>query len=69
MRKTTTIGFMVPDITNPVFPEVARGLEDAALAAGYTVFLATATGTRTVSFGLSIYCCSRGSAVWCIPVL
>lgn len=39
MRKTTTIGFMVPDITNPVFPEVARGLEDAALAAGYTVFL------------------------------
>lgn len=39
LRKTTTIGFVVPDITNPVFPEVARGLEDAALRRGYTVFL------------------------------
>lgn len=38
-RKTETIGLMIPDITNPFFPEVARGVEEAANEAGYTVFL------------------------------
>jgi LacI family transcriptional regulator len=38
-RQTHTIGLIIPDITNPFFPEVARGVEDAAQQAGYSVFL------------------------------
>lgn len=38
-RRTMTIGLIVPDITNPFFPEVAAGVEDAARAAGYGVLL------------------------------
>ncbi len=30
---------MIPDITNPFSPEVARGIEDQANEAGYSIFL------------------------------
>lgn len=33
------IGLVVPDIANPFFTEVARGVEDAALEAGFVVIL------------------------------
>lgn len=39
MKKTDTIGLVIPDITNPFFPEVARGVEDAASDLGYNLFL------------------------------
>ena len=32
---------IVPDIANPFFPEVVRGAEDAAHAAGYTLLIAS----------------------------
>ena len=38
-RRTMTIGLIVPDITNPFFPEVAEGVEEAAHEAGYGVLL------------------------------
>jgi len=38
-RRTLSLGLVVPDITNPFFPEIARGAEETALAAGYNVFL------------------------------
>ncbi len=38
-KVTKTLGLMIPDITNPFFPEIARGVEDAAREEGYTVFL------------------------------
>lgn len=38
-KSTNTIGLIIPDITNPFFPEVARGVEDACREAGYNVFL------------------------------
>ncbi len=38
-RQTRTIGLIIPDITNPFFPEVARGIEDGAQERGYSVFL------------------------------
>ncbi len=41
-RMSLTIGLVVPDITNPFFPAVVRGAEDAAWDAGYTVSLANA---------------------------
>lgn len=38
-KNTKTLGFIVPDITNPFFPEVAQGVEDCANRNGYQVFL------------------------------
>jgi len=38
-RHTRTIGLVVPDITNPFFPEVARGVQDVARGQDYSVFL------------------------------
>ena len=37
--KTNAIGVVVPDITNAFYPEVVRGVEDAARQAGYAVLL------------------------------
>ncbi|GEN32664.1 MULTISPECIES: LacI family DNA-binding transcriptional regulator [Aneurinibacillus] len=38
-KKTSTIGLMVPDITNPFFPELARAVEDVMQLYGYTTIL------------------------------
>lgn len=34
-----SIGLVIPDITNPFYPEVARGVEDYASGQGFNVFL------------------------------
>ncbi len=34
-----TIGLVIPDIANPLYPAIARGVEDKALEYGYNVFL------------------------------
>lgn len=38
-RRTRSIALILPDITNPFWPTVARGVEDAAQRSGYTVLL------------------------------
>lgn len=38
-NRTGTIGLVVIDVANPYFSEIARGVEQAAYAAGYNVFL------------------------------
>jgi LacI family transcriptional regulator len=38
-RKTGTLGLVIPDVANPFFAEVARGVERVAYAEGYNVFL------------------------------
>ncbi|MBN2898726.1 MAG: LacI family DNA-binding transcriptional regulator [Clostridia bacterium] len=38
-KKTHSIGLVIPDITNPFFPEIARGVEDLANQHGYHVIL------------------------------
>jgi LacI family transcriptional regulator len=38
-NKTKTIGLVVPDITNPFFAQIARGVEDAAYEHEYTILL------------------------------
>ncbi|MZP28830.1 substrate-binding domain-containing protein [Heliobacterium undosum] len=38
-RRSGTIGLILPDITNPFFPEVARGAEDEAYRHGYNLIL------------------------------
>jgi len=38
-KQTRTLGIIVPDSANPYFAEVARGVEDACFAQGYSVIL------------------------------
>jgi len=38
-KKTKTIGLIIPDITNPFFPQLVRGAEDYANKLGYNIFL------------------------------
>lgn len=38
-QRTYTVGLILNDITNPFFPEVARGVQDTARANNYNVFL------------------------------
>jgi LacI family transcriptional regulator len=38
-RRTGTLGLVVPDVANPFFADVARGVEHVAYTEGYNVFL------------------------------
>jgi LacI family transcriptional regulator len=38
-KKTDTIALIVPDITNPFFPELAKAVEETAQTLGYSVIL------------------------------
>ena len=38
-KKTKSIGLIIPDITNPFFPQLVRGAEDYANKSGYNLFL------------------------------
>jgi LacI family transcriptional regulator len=40
MNRSFTIGMLIPDITNPFFPPVVRGAEDALAEDGFTLILA-----------------------------
>jgi LacI family transcriptional regulator len=37
--RSLTLGLVVPNIANPFFTDIARGVEDTATASGYSVFL------------------------------
>jgi LacI family transcriptional regulator len=43
LRRTDTLGMAIPDITNTFFPEIVKGVEEAARAAGFHLVL-TNTG-------------------------
>lgn len=43
-NRTRTVGVVVPDITNPVFPPIIRGIEDALAKRGYLAVLANTDG-------------------------
>lgn len=38
-RQTFTVGIIVPDVSNPFFPQVVRGAEDTLQKAGYSTLL------------------------------
>lgn len=44
--KTNIIGMIIPDITNPFFPAVVRGAEDAAFRNGYRLLLCNADNNQ-----------------------
>ena len=39
-NRTMTVGILVPDVENPLFPPIVRGMEDELARSGYTVLLA-----------------------------
>lgn len=39
-KRSLTIGMLLPDLTNPLFPPIVRGIEDTLEAADYTLILA-----------------------------
>jgi len=39
LQRTSTLGMLVPDITNPFFPPIIRGAEEAARERGYELVL------------------------------
>ena len=41
-QKTRTIGLVIPDVTNPFFADITRGVERLAYSEGYHVFLCNA---------------------------
>ena len=45
-QKSNDIGLILPNITNPYYPEVARGVEDAAQKQGFSTFCAIRTEVR-----------------------
>jgi LacI family transcriptional regulator len=38
-RRSNTIGVLLPDLTNPLFPPIVRGLEDRLASAGYVALI------------------------------
>jgi LacI family transcriptional regulator len=38
-RRSMTVGLLVPDITNPIFPPIVRGLEDVLVPRGYATLV------------------------------
>lgn len=51
--RSRIIGLIVSDITNPFFPELMKGLEDAAVAHGYEI-LVSSTNYDSHRMGLSV---------------
>lgn len=55
-QRTGTIGLVVPDISNPFFADIARGVADAAYQEDYSVFLCSSDEdpTRELEFVASL---------------
>ncbi|HPI17462.1 MAG TPA: LacI family DNA-binding transcriptional regulator [Mesotoga sp.] len=47
IKKSFLVGLMVPDITNPYFAEIARGVESVALEHDYQMFLCNSDGEKS----------------------
>ncbi|MEW6719379.1 MAG: LacI family DNA-binding transcriptional regulator [Thermodesulfobacteriota bacterium] len=45
-RKTLTIGIIIPDISNPYYSEIVRGIQDVADKTGYSVTLQNTDGKK-----------------------
>jgi len=43
-RRSHTVGVLIPDLNNPLFPPMVRGLEDGLTAAGYVALLGNTDG-------------------------
>ena len=60
-NRTGTIGVVVPDIANPVFPPIIRGIEDALALHGYLAILANTDGHLTREAEIAAMLRARGA--------
>ncbi|MET1155334.1 substrate-binding domain-containing protein [Arthrobacter sp.] len=68
LGKTETIGILVPDLANPMFQAVLRGLSIAAAQDGYRVLIADSSETSTEENILAAEARRRGDGVvLCAP--
>ncbi|SDZ20689.1 LacI family DNA-binding transcriptional regulator [Tindallia californiensis] len=45
LNRSRTIGLLIPGLTNPLYPEIAEGVEKVAREKGYSVFLCNTEGS------------------------
>jgi LacI family transcriptional regulator len=50
LRRTHTLGLVVPDNSNPYFAELAKAIEDVAFARGYSLLLGNSSDDATREF-------------------
>lgn len=43
-NRSSSVGVLIPDLTNPLFPPIVRGVEDVLTAAGYSAVIANTDG-------------------------
>ncbi len=55
-KRTHTIGLVIPDISNPFFPEVTLGVQEVAEARGYALLLANSGWSQIREEGLLGMC-------------
>ena len=66
-KKTTTVGVVIPDISNSIFAEIARGIEDIANMYHYNIILCNADKRKEKS-ALSTHCLRSKWTVCCLWV-
>ena len=44
--RSATVGLVIPDLTNPLFPPIVRGIEDVLGPAGYNAWLVNTDNDR-----------------------
>jgi LacI family transcriptional regulator, galactose operon repressor len=59
-NRTRIIGVIIPDITNPVFPPIIRGIEDALAAQGYMAILVNTDSALPREASVIDMLCGRG---------
>lgn len=57
--RSATIGLVISDITNPLYPPVVKGVETRCNAAGYSVLLASASDTDAERRAVEVMCSRR----------
>src|ERR1700751_2325143 len=70
--RSNAIGVIVPDITNTFYPEVIRGVEVAAQAAGDSVLLCDSSEDRAIeerNFSALFSCRLPGRSTVCAPTM
>ena len=59
-NRTRIVGVIIPDIANPVFPPIIRGIEDALASQGYMAILVNTDGALPREASIIDMLCGRG---------
>ena len=62
-----TIGVIIPDFTNPIFPPILRGIENYISPRGYTALVANTDGRESLERRHSTRCWNAGSTASSLP--